>query len=61
MSLKVSYTQEDVDKANELTDITLKDMSEEKCADLHNFMEQFERSIQWDLAQEAIKQRMQRP
>lgn len=47
MSQKVSYTQTD--------------MTEENCANLHNFMESFERSIQWDLAREAMKQRSERP
>lgn len=60
MSLRVSFTQEDIDKANELTDATLDAMTEENCANLHNFMEGFERSIQWDLAQAAIQQRMKR-
>lgn len=58
MSLKVSFTQEDVEKANRLTDATLDNMTEETCAELHQFMETFELSIQWDLAREALSQRM---
>lgn len=60
MSLRVSFTQEDIDKANELTDATLDNMTEETCAELHAFMETFELSVQWDLAQAAIQQRMKR-
>lgn len=60
MTLRVSYNQEDVDKVNLLTDATINNLCEETCADLHAFVETFDLSVQWDLAKEAINQRVKR-